>query len=606
MGFVGQPALLFILELKYKKNEKKQEVKEIVMKFWLILKKAYSGSLKRKLTINTVGICLIISLLMGTFFALYIKENTLQNVRTNAVSLASSVALLVDGNSLSHISSENDPAYQAQVQMLQKFANDTGVKFVYTLEKKGEDQTCFILDSGIGEDHSPLYSEYELIEEMEPAFAGTPSADEEAYTDQWGSQVSGYAPIRNSSGTVVGIACVDVDAASIDASFKHSLKLIAIFTLISMLISLWLSVFSARKIVLPLEILKNKLNNLVSAGADLTQRLNIRTGDELESLAESFNSFLDNLHTIIVNISSSAGDVDQASHMLKVSQTTINTATQEASAATQEIAASMDELSASTTEISSTSVEILQTLSASLQELENQKANALAVEKRAGQVRSNAIQAGEETRNLYGNIKKDLGLAIERAKVVDRISGLTEEIGAIADQTNLLALNAAIEAARAGESGRGFAVVADEVRKLAENSQLTVRNIQELTSQVQESILALINNSTSVLDFINTKVLADYELMEAAGQQYLQDSNIIADSAHQITQNSGNLKTAVQQITSSVEILALNISQVASSSQQIAEEAQSSTKAALDIKTIADNLDEKATLLNDLVNRFTI
>lgn len=572
----------------------------------VILNNLYAGSLKRKLTFNTIGICLIIALLMGTSFAMYTKENNLQNISKNAKNMASSVALLVDGDSLRSINSEKDPRYQAQAKTLQQFKKDTGVKFVYTLEKCGEDKTCFILDAETGEDHSPLHSEYDLLEEMEPAFAGTPSADKQVYTDQWGSQLSGYAPIKNASGKVVGIACVDVDAASINASFRQSLRLIIIFALLGMFIGSALSILTSKKILRPIELLKNKLNDLAMAGADLTQRIDITTGDELESLANSFNRFLENLQSIVVRISASADGVDKASQLLKASQATINAATQETSAATQEIAAGMDELSASTEEISTTSAQILKSLNASLQEAESQKANALAIEKRAGQVQSNAMQAGKETRDLYGNIQQNLGIAIDRAKVVDRISGLTEEIAGIADQTNLLALNAAIEAARAGESGKGFAVVAEEVRKLAEDSRQTVHNIQELTTQVQESITALIKNSASVLEFINTKVLTDYELMESAGKQYLQDSNIIASLARQTSQNVSELNTAMNQITRSVEMLAINISQSASSSQEIAKEAQSSAMAALDIQTIASNLDNSATLLNDLVHRFKV
>lgn len=576
------------------------------MKSWLLIKKIYTGSLKRKLTINTIGICLITSMLMGAFFAFYIKENNLENVRQHAIDLAISAALLVDGDSLENIQTENDQAYKSQVRELQKFFQATGVKYVYTLQKTETNSTQFILDATEGEDHSPLHSEYQLTEYMEPAFNGTPSADKKPYEDQWGCQLSAYAPIFNSSGKVINIACVDVDAAVIEQSFMMSLKYIILFALIGITIGLVLSLISARKIVTPIETLNDKMKNLVSAGADLTQRIDIPTGNELETLAISFNTFLDNLHTIISSISDSSNHIENSSQMLKNSQSTINMATQEVSAATEEVAASMDELSASADDISSTAAKILQSLKFSMQKVEEQQADIIAVEKRATQVRSNAIQAGHETRDLYSNIQKDLNLAIEQAQVVEHISGLTEEISAIAEQTNLLALNAAIEAARAGENGRGFAVVAEEVRKLAENSQLTVRNIQKLTTQVQDSIASLINNSSTVLNFINSKVLSDYEAMESAGEQYLKDSNIIAHLTKESAENTNNLNTSMQRITQAVEMLAVNISQSASTAQQIATEAQTSAQAAFDIESIVNNLDEKTSLLNNLVNRFTI
>lgn len=568
------------------------------------LKKICTGSIKTKLTINTIGICLIISLLMGSFFAMYAKQGNIQNIRKNAISLASAVALLVDGDSLNSIKSETDPRYQKQVARLKQLQKDTGIKFVYTLADAGNGKTRFVLDAGEGEDHSPLNSEYDYLDEMKPAFSGVAAADNEVLTDQWGSQLSGYAPIKDSSGKVVGIACVDVDAADINASFMNNLRLIIIFALLGMLIGSILSLYSAKRIQHPIQMLKDKLNDLALAGADLTQRIDIHTGDELEELADSFNRFLENLRNIVVSISESANQIDTASKKLQSSGTTINFATQETSAATQEIAAGMDELSSSTQEISSTTEVILATLESSLTEVANNRAKATEIEQRAVKVRSNALQAGQETRELYGNIQQNMGDAIEQARVVDRISGLAEEIAAIADQTNLLALNAAIEAARAGENGKGFAVVADEVRKLAEGSTLTVRNIQGLTAQVQASIEILVKNSAAVLNFINDKVLADYDYMELAGKQYLEDSNIIVDLTKQTTNNISELNKSIYQINRSIEILASNITQSASSSQEIAKEAESSALAALDIKTIAIHMENSATLLSNLVGRF--
>ncbi|MBZ8004181.1 hypothetical protein CCANL267_06765 [Campylobacter canadensis] len=85
----------------------------------------------------------------------------------------------------------------------------------------------------------------------------------------------------------------------------------------------------------------------------------------------------------------------------------------------------------------------------------------------------------------------------------------------IAEQINLLALNAAIEAARAKEHGRGFAVVADEVRKLAENTQMSLSEIEanvNILIQAINNMNSSINEQTQAITQINEAISTIDEL----------------------------------------------------------------------------------------------
>lgn len=98
------------------------------------------------------------------------------------------------------------------------------------------------------------------------------------------------------------------------------------------------------------------------------------------------------------------------------------------------------------------------------------------------------------------NIQNFVEKTNEEAKQTDDV---LEFIDNIAKQTNLLGLNAAIESARAGEYGRGFGVVSNEIRKLSQSSSQSIKQINDILKNIQNSISEIsqkFNESNIVLD----------------------------------------------------------------------------------------------------------
>ena len=119
---------------------------------------------------------------------------------------------------------------------------------------------------------------------------------------------------------------------------------------------------------------------------------------------------------------------------------------------------------------------------------------------------SNIVSEGSEKihmmENQMGRINQAVTKTVETVQQLNQnmneVNNFLSSISQIAAQTNLLALNASIEAARAGESGKGFAVVADEVKKLAEQSALTVNQINQIIGQIEENTQNVLSEVISV------------------------------------------------------------------------------------------------------------
>jgi len=85
------------------------------------------------------------------------------------------------------------------------------------------------------------------------------------------------------------------------------------------------------------------------------------------------------------------------------------------------------------------------------------------------------------------SISQKLSTISDKARA---ITGVVTTITKVADQTNLLSLNAAIEAEKAGEYGLGFGVVAREIRRLADQTAVSVLDIEHMVREMQAAVSA--------------------------------------------------------------------------------------------------------------------
>ncbi|MDD2703266.1 MAG: methyl-accepting chemotaxis protein, partial [Candidatus Omnitrophica bacterium] len=251
--------------------------------------------------------------------------------------------------------------------------------------------------------------------------------------------------------------------------------------LITMAIAFWFS----RQFTYPIRQFIAMLQNLVKNEADLTNKINIASSDELGMLADLFNQYLDTLRVMITEIRMVSDKAAGSSEEMSATSQEMNVSAQEISKVILQVSRGAAAQSQYIDDI----FKVMENSAMSLKQvIDNAQTASLAVNQTTAQAEEAYVSAEGAVRKigfLTASVQDTTKVIQGLGQMSLQIGQITQTITTIADQTNLLALNAAIEAARAGEAGRGFAVVAEEVRKLAEASSGAVRRIGGIIKSIQ-------------------------------------------------------------------------------------------------------------------------
>ena len=225
---------------------------------------------------------------------------------------------------------------------------------------------------------------------------------------------------------------------------------------------------------------------------------------------------------------------------------------------------------------------------------------------RAGKQHENSERSEREAVSLYSETKTELERAIADSQRMRDIDTLTEEILSISSQTNLLALNASIEAARAGEAGKGFAVVADEIRRLADNSREAVDKIRQVTEDVVQNVSVLSGRSREVLEFMNEKVMKDYQGMTELAGMYKQDAVFYSGISSDLGTASRQMSASMEGINASLQSIAALLGEIKVYMQGMEQSAQSSNENSNAVLEKMEELFRLSELLNQTVASFKV
>lgn len=246
--------------------------------------------------------------------------------------------------------------------------------------------------------------------------------------------------------------------------------------------------FAVGKVIRRLRKVDGKIYELVHNEGDLTQTLDVHTGDEMEMIADKVNELLEYIRGIMLNISENSEYLKESSRTVSGKLSNAEVGITGVSSVMEEMSAAMEESSASLEQINESIRQIFESIESIYQEAEKGSTPSDRIVKTASEVYRRAVEEKQDAMKQVVDMAALVQQKIEKSGDVEKVRDLTRNIISITEETNLLSLNASIEAARAGEAGRGFAVVADEIGKLASNSAASAGEIQKVTDKVIRTV----------------------------------------------------------------------------------------------------------------------
>ena len=554
-------------------------------------------TIRAKILIPSIIIVVLVCGLMGYNSYTRFEESMVRMGVEEADMAATIVADSLDANLLSEVTvgSEGTQVYQNLQGDLRKKQKACGIAFLYTLYTDGK-KVYYGVDSD--EDAAKVGDEFaDSYAELEPVFGGKEYIQDYIDHTEDGDLITVYKPIEDNAGKVVAILGCDYDASSIAAELQKAVVRTLQIGGICLLLAILILTIIVSRITKGLMQVNAKIYDLVHNEGDLTQKLDVRSGDELELIAGNVNELLAYIRKIMIGISSGSIRLMSTSRKMVDHVSSADESITDVSATMQEMSAAMEETTSSLNQITEAIDEIYLSVERIAGNADAGKVSSQEMESRASGA-NDAAAEGEKKANIETEkMAASLNEKIAKSKSVEQIEVLTSNIIEITEQTNLLALNASIEAARAGEAGRGFAVVADEIGKLAGNSADAAAKIRQVSAEVIQAVDELAEGSQQMIEFVRNSTEEGFGGLVATSENYATDANAMRAMMEQFAQTAEELRSTMDGIRESIS--AVNIA-VEESAKGIAGVSESSVQLTGNVNDIQSEASDNNGIAEDL------
>jgi len=487
---------------------------------------------------------------------------------------------IIDGDAFEALAKSldsDDPYYEVTRVKLLEIKELTGCVYLYTMAQVNGNNWQYIID-GSGEPDDPdnfsALGDEEDTSSYDDAFrrvlvSGKIESGNLVEQEEWGWLVSIYAPIKNSTGKIVGIAGCDFNGEHLHNTIIMNNRRQIIIGGVSVLLGLALILLMLRQIFSPLGRINHILKGISMGEGDLTGRIKEGGDDEMGELAGYFNLTMDKIKNLVGTIKYKINGLNHTSFELSANMG-------KTSAAIQDITSNLDNMDSLMVKQENGALEAgkavgeiklnIDSLRTMIEkQTENVNMSSSAIEEMTANIHSVTQTLIDNARNVNEltlaseNGKKGVQTVAQEIQVIAHDSEGLLEINSvmenIASQTNLLSMNAAIEAAHAGEAGKGFAVVAGEIRKLAESSSRQSKTTTEMLKKIKASIDNITRSSNEVLQRFgaidsSVKTVSEHEEnirnsmeeQETGGRQILASISSLRDITASVKKGSDNME----------------------------------------------------------------
>ncbi|MFA5164930.1 MAG: HD domain-containing phosphohydrolase [Candidatus Omnitrophota bacterium] len=265
------------------------------------------GGFRTKVTIAFIFSLLFVAFLSNFLVYKYSYDSRFSQLREELELIAQTAALSVDENILMRVpldrSGADSEEYKIIAEKLRKIKSyDPQILFVYTMTRTSDEGVWqFIVDpeplaKSKRKEASTSYpgDRYDVsrFPEMMKALK-VPSSDKKLVEDEWGTTLSGYAPIRDAGGKAVAVLGIDMSAKKVRDMEKELNRRALAVLLFGIFFAVILGLLVGKNTTDPIKKLEEATQRISSG--DFQYRVDIRGNDEISRLGKAFNRMAESI-----------------------------------------------------------------------------------------------------------------------------------------------------------------------------------------------------------------------------------------------------------------------------------------------------------------------